>query len=802
VPGLQKLIGERVSAIPAPNIFFIDKISLQSPTLHDSSDFGDAAILPRCKLSPNLLPLLTKFQIPATFELHGIQALAHVSLHSSVIGITVHTIEAERFPVTAECFAISDRIASLTISDNLFAVFDSVKIMGMNYRDRIWRQIHISDERAETKIRKKHTSPLPKAYLETVDAESTGKHKPTLRSPSFWDLLYAVLQPPLTLESSDPLLAHDLYPYQPLGINFLMQNESALLADEMGTGKTVMTTVALKILVHKVRVRHALIVCPLSVLRVWNQHLEDWAPELKVTFVRGNHSTRSMDWKTPAHVYVTTYDTLRSDIDRGILPADQLDKFDVVVLDEAQNVKNRTSGRTKAIKRLKARQRWALTGTPVENKLEDVVSLFEFLRPGYLTSFDLYGARIKEKIKPYFLRRLKKDVLQELPPIIKQEDWLELDSDQRAAYERIARQAKEELSALGSHVTKMHIMVQLQRLKQICNFAPGKTTSPKLDKLKEQLENIIESNQKVIVFSQYIGEGIDKLSQVLEPYGVARIVGGQTETLRNEEIDKFKKRSDVPILLASVKAGGVGLTLTEASYVIHFDHWWNPAVMWQAEARVHRPGQKGNKDNVVNVYSYWVSDTIEERIYNALKQKGLLFADVVDGLAESQIDELFPIEECLDWFDVEVKKQAQPEARRQEFRHLSLEDIREKLFEMPPVAFENLSKELLRSLGFPTVKVTGQSHDGGVDVIATRSTAGGIYRAVAQCKRYRGTVGVEIARELMGVIAADKGIQKGFLITTGDFSLECLRFCEKVGVIVPIYGLQVANYIKQFGLAI
>jgi HJR/Mrr/RecB family endonuclease len=285
---------------------------------------------------------------------------------------------------------------------------------------------------------------------------------------------------------------------------------------------------------------------------------------------------------------------------------------------------------------------------------------------------------------------------------------------------------------------------------------------------------------------------------VLGPYGTAKIVGGQPEGVRAREVDNFKKEDGVPILLASVKAGGVGLTLTEASYVVHFDHWWNPAVMWQAEARVHRPGQEAKG---VNIYSYWMSDTIEERIHNTLEQKGLLFADIVDGLAESQIDELISVDEWLDMLGVKVKTQARLETRRQDFRHLSLEVIREKLYEISPSAFENLSKELLRSLGFPTVNVTGQSHDGGIDVIAVRHTADGTYRAVAQCKRYRGTVGVEIAREFMGVMAADKGIQKGFLITTGDFSLECLRFCEKVGVIVPIYGLQVANYIKQFGLA-
>lgn len=169
---------------------------------------------------------------------------------------------------------------------------------------------------------------------------------------------------------------------------------------------------------------------------------------------------------------------------------------------------------------------------------------------------------------------------------------------------------RDELTALGERVTKVDIFRNITRLKQICNFPPGQLTSPKVDLLKEQIEEVIESEQKVIVFSQYLGEGINKLEETLAPYGIAKIVGGQSENVRGTEVERFKHNPDIPILLASVRAGGVGLNLTEASYVVHFDHWWNPAVMWQAEDRVHRPCQTRG----VNIYSYWISDTIEERI--------------------------------------------------------------------------------------------------------------------------------------------------------------------------------------------
>jgi SNF2 family DNA or RNA helicase len=709
----------------------------------------------------------------------------------------VATVAETQLPLVIQQTYFALLSAYLGISDNLFKLFATIRVMGMNYRDRIWREIPLyeSDEQVSQK-KKNGTQPLSKSYIDPRQQKGR-KAKP--RAPSFWDLLYVILQPPLVFEQIENLyLPHDLYRYQPAGIEFLMNNESALLADEMGTGKTVMTSVALRILMQKGLANHALIICPLSVLREWNRHLAEWAPDLRVTFVRGNKSTRTLDWNMPAHVYVTTYDTLRSDIDSGTLPLGSLSKFDVVVLDEAQNIKNPTSGRSRAIKQLKARQRWALTGTPIENKVEDVASLFEFLRPAFLTSFDLYPTRIKERIAPYFLRRRKIDVLPDLPSMQKQDIWLELDADQRVAYEQVEKEARIELTALGEKVSKLAIFAKINKLKQICNFAPGQFTSPKVDHLKQQIEEIIGSDQKVIVFSQYIGEGVNKLEEILEPYGIAKIVGGQSEAVRNAEIERFKKLPDTRILLASVRAGGVGLNLTEASYVAHFDHWWNPAVMWQAEARVHRPGQTRG----VNVYAYWMQDTVEDRIYKTLNDKGLLFENVIDGLSETQIDELISADEWLDMLGVKRQKETQPGLKRETFETLGLTEIREKLYEITPSRFEHLVKELMRSLGYPNVKVTGRKGDGGIDVISTRNTSEGVVRVVAQCKRYRGTIGVEVARELRGAMTADENIQKGFLVTTSDFTSECIRFCERSGVITPISGLQVANYVKQFGLVV
>ena len=385
----------------------------------------------------------------------------------------------------------------------------------------------------------------------------------------------------------------------------------------------------------------------------------------------------------------------------------------------------------------------------------------------------------------------------ELPPKIYEPIELELDEDQNIAYREAESGIQEELSILGDKVTKQHIFAKLTVLKQICNFAPRKSTSPKTNSLKERVEEIIESGNKVIVFSQYVDEGVSKLEKILKPYGVAKIVGGQTDTNRRIEIEKFKKNPEIPILVASVRSGGEGLNLTEASYVVHFDHWWNPAVMWQAEDRVHRRGQtKG-----VNIYSYWMKDTIDERIRQKLQEKGMLFEQVVDGLAEENIEELFTVDEWLELFGVKkVKVAKNTNIDVKKWQSKSLSDIREKLYEITPSKFEGLVKELMHYLGYPNVKVKGKSHDGGIDVLSTRNMADGIERVAAQCKRYRGNVSVHVARDFFGAISNDKSIKQGFLVTTGEFTAECLQFCQSTGMIRAISGIEVAKYVKQFGL--
>ena len=584
------------------------------------------------------------------------------------------------------------------VSGNLFERLYAIGIVGADYSNRGRKKGSGEGHPPRTEDQNGFT----KAYSRTKTPY--GISTQTISAMSVWDLIYPTLLPPLAVEFApdvDVLLR--LRPYQQVGVKFLVEHESALLGDDMGTGKTVMAAVALRVLFQKGSATKALVVCPVSVLRVWQDHLKDWAPELSMTIVRGTRDERKLDWKYPAHVYVAAYDTVASDFltvvkkkaqivckacqrtstfsetvhleagdapsfhcphcqtpfdelpaSESLVPNDVIGSFDAVILDEAQYIKNPNTSRSRAVKCPIPKYRWALTGTPVETKVEDLAGIFSFVKPKYM-HYNLSNREAKRLMEPYFLRRLKKDVLQELPPKTQQEQWLELDADQQTEYDRVKRGEIRKLTELGEQVTKAHIFAVISALKRVCNFAPGKNTSPKTEVLVEYIKTIKESGHKALVFTQWVDEyGVAAIESNLKPYGVSVLKGGLSDANRDAAIQKFRSDPNIAVLLATLKAGGVGLTLTEANYVFHFDHWWNPATMWQAEDRVHRHGQQKG----VNVYSFWTQKTIEERIHQLLAERGLLFDDVVNSLSATDIDRKISTDDWLDMLGVPRSRRA------------------------------------------------------------------------------------------------------------------------------------------------
>jgi SNF2 family DNA or RNA helicase len=458
------------------------------------------------------------------------------------------------------------------------------------------------------------------------------------RAPTpLWQRLAYLLKPSAELLLSDvgPIdWPAPLFDYQLDGVRALLSREALLLADDLGLGKTVQTIAALRILLLQNQIETSLVVVPAGLVDQWRQALRQWAPELRVSTVRGPAQERAWQWQTPAHVYLTSYDTLREDVAPGNTHASPRRRiWDVVVLDEAQRIKNRETRTSRSCKALLRRRAWALTGTPLENSLDDLASVLEFVTPHRTQGRGerlFPGSDLLARHQTLQLRRRKGDVLPHLPPKINGQLIVMLGPAQRAAYEQAEREGVYELRERGERVRIENVLTLITRLKQICNFDPASGQSAKLADLQERLSTLGAEGHRALVFSQFTDPifGAQALAARLSDFRPVVYTGEVTPGQRDALVQRFKADPTHHVMILSLRAGGLGLNLQDASYVFHFDRWWNPAVERQAEDRSHRIGQT----YPVHVYAYVCADTIEERIASLLQRKQVLFDELVDGV--------------------------------------------------------------------------------------------------------------------------------------------------------------------------
>lgn len=433
-----------------------------------------------------------------------------------------------------------------------------------------------------------------------------------------------------------PSLRH----YQREGVAFLIRNESALLADEMGLGKTVQAAVALEVVLRADPTRRALVVCPSSLRLNWERELSHWAPQLAIRRVRGNREDREAHYLLPIQVLITSYEQLRIDS----VHIANLAHFDVVILDEAQRIKNRHSNTALACTILDRRVSWALTATPVENAPEDLTAILMFVRRGLVQS-GLPRTELHQRMRPYFLRRRKQDVLPELPPIIEQELVVELTTEQRRIYDDVWA-TRQELVREGRGPSQTGMLALITRLKQLCNFDDVSGESSKAEILDTILESASEPDDKIIIFSQFV-ETLQWLSARQNRIPASVFHGALSEDERDALVENFENRPGPSALFVSLRAGGVGLNLQSASTVVMFDRWWNPAVEDQAIQRAHRFG-RGRPLHVVRFLTF---DSIEERIDAVISSKRTMIEDYTESAMNAEV-RLFTLHELMRLLDI------------------------------------------------------------------------------------------------------------------------------------------------------
>jgi len=560
---------------------------------------------------------------------------------SGSFGIDFHfeTTEGKRLPEADVHRAILKGDSFLEL-DGEPILFDSDAIASMN---DVFNDLASSDGRDGSRFQVEGIyGAFVKSSLDELDGID-------VEAPQHWRDTASRLNRGARLEpvNLSPLLAEILRPYQKDGVNWLRFLEASgfagILADEMGLGKTVqaLAWIQLTRLHDPSRGKPTLIVCPTSLVENWAEEAQRFVPDLDVLMISGSNRHEKWDQIESVDMAITSYALLRRDIERYINM-----EFAIVILDEAQHIKNRSTQNAVAAKQLRATHRLVLTGTPIENSVADLWSIMDFLLPGYLNGHDQFRQayelpishgneeaeraqrKLRSKLHPFILRRLKVDVAKDLPARIDKISRCSLSSDQKQVYEQYLHASRTRITTMLSKKQfgqcRMEILKVLLRLRQICCHldllklpdVDRKHPSAKMDLFLELLDEALDGGHRILVFSQFT-QMLAILRREIEARDLRySYLDGATKE-RMAAVREFNTDRGIPLFLISLKAGGTGLNLTGADTVIHYDPWWNPAVENQATDRAHRIGQKRT------VYSLKLitKDTIEEKVLAMQRRK-------------------------------------------------------------------------------------------------------------------------------------------------------------------------------------
>ena len=598
-------------------------------------------------------PELTLSDEGAIFEFlkHGVRALssyAEIFMSESMNKYRLRPVGKVRVGVRLHSDILSiSPVADDMSGEEMQKILDAYKnkqryvLLGGGFVDLDDRSLEIISEvldDAEENGEGNYT--LPSYYASLIGEEFKENGIECDMSDGFEKLIRDLSQSNDDVSALPARLGGILREYQKVGYNWLRKlsdnNFGGILADDMGLGKTLQV-----IALFRREKCSAIIVCPTTLLLNWREEIEKFAPELKTLIVMGSQAERKalIEKREQYDIVITSYDLIRRDVE---LYADVT--FDYAVADEAQNIKNPETKNAQAVKKLSARHKFALTGTPVENHLGELWSIFDFVMPGFLGTYPQFkenyeegivfgdedtADKFKKLIMPFVLRRLKADVLKELPPKVESKLTVLLEGEQKSLYAANMQGVKHSLS-LTDNPNRVEVLSMITRLRQLCChpalvYPDYNGNSAKLDSCMELISSAVEGGHKVLLFSQFTSM-LDIIKKRLAENNISfyLLTGDNPKAERLDLVKKFNV-DDTNVFLISLKAGGTGLNLTGADIVIHYDPWWNESVMNQATDRAYRIGQ--NKS--VHVYKLVLGGTLEESIYDLQQRKSALSGMVV-----------------------------------------------------------------------------------------------------------------------------------------------------------------------------
>jgi hypothetical protein len=636
---------------------------------------------------------------------------------------------------------------------------------------------------------------LPRAYLE--------RDTSTLSFTERWiDEIVPALSPLLISEQGAIIgTPYSIRPYQSDGMQALMAEEGILLADDLGTGKTVTAILSMAKLFQEARIKRALIVAPTGWIRHWATHLQNWVPSLSITVAQGEARERQLDWQNAAHVYVAGYRELAADIETGIISSDAKG-FDLVILDGVGSISRYSLPIWELLSRLSSDRRWVLSsGLPAER--EDWLSIFRFLTPNLARGL---GSMSSEQLHRHFashiLRRSKSQLEGAIPRQSRQEIWLEMDDDQFRDYEEALAEERHRLAQLGKSVTRTHIFAAIERLKLVSDFPSQTLDGIKAQALVDLVEEVMSTGGKIVVFTQYPDENLSKLRTILEAYGVAEHSAASLQAERAQAISRFEKDPDTRILISDLEVRSFGETLPDISYVLHFDHSWNPAIRMRAEQRIFPymgPGLPAN------IYEFWVAGTIEERIHAHLLARSLLPNDLAKDTRPTELEEVLPI---TDWTRNILEVESIERAPRRAVKPRPgtgllpvTSDLRLQLTRLTPGQLRAAVQQLMNALGFPDTESLGEPKNKGGDMLAwRRDEQNKVDRVLVRYIRSEKNIGVKQGRKLLKELDRRLDSLAAYLVATTEFTSSCRKLAdESEGRLALISGTELYRHLHIIG---